>query len=80
MRNCLIEGAGLATVAFAEDFDLGRELGEDFRGPISRTVIDNDSFAEFGGIVLGENAVQRLLYEAFVIVGVDENADQRLWH
>jgi hypothetical protein len=60
--------------------DLRGELGEGFRSAISGTVVDNDDFAEIGGVILGEDAVQGLLDEALVIVSVDENADERLWH
>ena len=76
----VIEGAGLAAVGLAEDLDLRGKLGEDFRGAVGGTVVDNDNFAEIGWIILGEDAVQGLFDETFVIVSVDENANERLWH
>jgi len=65
----------LTAIALAKDL----EPGEDFWSALGGIVGDNDIFA-IGGVILGEDAVKGLFDEAFVIVSVDENADERLWH
>jgi hypothetical protein len=65
----------LTAIALARDL----EPGEDFWSALGGIVGDSDIFA-IGGVILGEDAVQDLFDEVFVIMGVDENADEMLWH
>ena len=57
-----------------------RKLSDDFRRAIIRSVIHHQNFPLRRRKILFQHAHNRLFYEAFVIVRVDQYADGRTSH
>lgn len=72
-----IESGDLAAVFLANVADAWQERADDFRCAVGGTVVDDDNFHLIDGKVLIQNALERLGYEAFMVIGVDEDGDKR---
>ena len=77
-RDTYIEGGGLPAVFLANKPDARCELTDDVGGPVGRAIVHNDDFELLVREVLTQDATQRLFNEAFVVVGVDENAEKHV--
>src|SRR5579864_706941 len=70
-----VESGNLAAVFLAKVTDPGKEGLNDLRRGIRRAVVDDDDFHLMRGESLVEDALERLGYEALVIVSVDDDGD-----
>ena len=76
----MVEGAGLAAIFLAENADVRLEFAEKLGSFVGGTVVDDKNLAVRRGEILRQDAVERFFDETFVVVGIDQNADERIWH
>ncbi len=75
-----VECGGLAAVCFSKQTHARRELANDFGSAVGRAIVHYKDFSFRGGKILIENAHDGLLDEALVVIGVNEDGDERFGH
>jgi hypothetical protein len=80
LRNAVIKSRSLTAIGFVKNTDLGTEFGEDFGGAVPGAVVHHQNFPLGGGEILSQHALNRFFDEAFVVVGIDQYADERRGH
>src|SRR5262249_33742777 len=75
-----VKGRALPAVGLVDVANSGRELGDDLRRCISRTVVDDNDFEVLAADILFQDADQSRFDKRLMVIRIHQNADGRNGH